>query len=98
MRKIKCNQKKEVLLEEKGNKYLNNIPQEFLIPRLSFMTEQTLSYFTRDVIDIIWKKYAERHHKTFHDIENYFMKLYQGKEKASRNNCECKYFSFTSSR
>ena len=53
MRKIKCNQKKEVLLEEKGNKYLNNIPQEFLIPRLSFKTEQTLSYFTRDIIDLI---------------------------------------------
>ena len=80
MRKIKCNQKK-VILEEKGNKYLNNIPQEFLIPRLSFKTEQTLSYFTRDVKDIIWKKYAERHYKTFHDIQKYFMKLYQGKER-----------------
>ena len=32
----------EVILEEKRSKYLNNIPQEFLIPRLSFKTEQTL--------------------------------------------------------
>ena len=76
----KVQSEKEVILEEKGNKYLNNIPQEFLIPRLSFKTEQTLSYFTRDVIDIIWKKYAERHYKTFHDIQTYFMKLYQIKK------------------
>jgi len=77
----KVQSEKEVILEEKRNKYLNNIPQEFLIPRLSFKTEQTLSYFTRDVKDIIWKKYAERHYKTFHDIQKYFMKLYQGKER-----------------
>ena len=77
----KVQSEKEVILEEKGNKYLNNIPQEFLIPRLSFKTEQILSYFTRDIIDLIWKKYAERHYKTFHDIQKYFMKLYQGKER-----------------
>ena len=40
-----------------------------------------MSYFTHDIIDLIWKKYAERHYKTFHDIQNYFMKLYQGKER-----------------
>ncbi|XP_066341137.1 uncharacterized protein [Miscanthus floridulus] len=67
----------EVILEDKRNKYLNNIPQEFLIPRLSFKTEQTLSYFTLDIKDLIWKKYAERHYKTIHDIQKYFMKLYQ---------------------
>ena len=77
----KVQSEKEVILEEKRNKYLNNISQEFLIPRLSFKTKQTLSYFTRDVKDIIWKKYAERHYKTFHDIQKYFMKLYQGKER-----------------
>ena len=71
----------EVILEEKENKYLNNTPQEFFIPRLSFKTQQILSYFTRDIIDLIWKKYVGRHYKTFHDIQNYFMKLYQGKER-----------------
>jgi hypothetical protein len=40
-----------------------------------------MSYFTRDIIDLIWKKYAERHYKTFDDIQNYFIKIYQGKEK-----------------
>jgi hypothetical protein len=40
-----------------------------------------LSYFTWDIIDLIWKKYAERHYKTFHDIQNYFTKIYQGKER-----------------
>ena len=49
----KVQSEKEVILEEKRNKYLNNIPQEFLIPRLSFKTEQTLLYFTRDIIDLI---------------------------------------------
>jgi hypothetical protein len=48
----------EVNLEKEGNKHINNTPQEFLIPRLSFKTDQTLSYFTQDIIDLIWKKYA----------------------------------------
>jgi hypothetical protein len=57
-----------VSLGKEGNKYINNTPQEFLIPRLSFKTNQALSYFTQDIIDLIWKKYAERHYKTFQDI------------------------------
>jgi hypothetical protein len=45
----------EVNLEKdkKTNKYLNSIPQKFLIPRLNFKTEQILSYFTQDIIDLI---------------------------------------------
>ena len=54
--KNKVQSEGEVILEEKGNKYLKNIPQEFLIPRLSFKTEQILSYFTHDIIDLIWEK------------------------------------------
>jgi hypothetical protein len=70
-----------VSLEKDESKYINNIPQEFLIPRLSFKTDQTLSYCTQDIIDLIWKKYAKRHYKTFQDIQNYFTKIYQGKER-----------------
>jgi hypothetical protein len=65
-----------VSLEKDKSKYINNILQEFLIPRLSFKTDQTLSYYTQDIIDLIWKKYAKRHCKTFQDIQNYFMKIY----------------------
>jgi hypothetical protein len=32
-------------------------PYEFLIPKLSFKTEQTLSILTQDIIDLIWEKY-----------------------------------------
>ena len=34
----KVQSEEEVILEKKGNKYLNNTPQEFFIPRLSFKT------------------------------------------------------------
>ena len=73
----------EVSLEKdkKEYKYLGNTPQEFLVPRISFKTEQVLSCFTQDIIDLIWSKYAERQYKTFLDIQNYFIKLYQGKER-----------------
>ena len=68
-------------MRKKENKYLGNTPQEFLVPRISFKTEQVLSCFTQDIIDLIWSKYAERQYKTFLDIQNYFIKLYQGKER-----------------
>ena len=42
---------------------------------------KVLSCFTQDIIDLIWIKYAERQYKTFLDIQNYFIKLYQGKER-----------------
>jgi hypothetical protein len=45
-----------VSLEKDESKYINNIPQEFLILRLSFKTDQILSYFTQDIIYLIWKK------------------------------------------
>src|SRR5688572_3644225 len=64
--------KKDCFNDKRKNKYLVNTPQEFLIPRISFKTEQVLAYFTQDIIDLIWKKYAERQYKTFHDIQNYF--------------------------
>uniref|UniRef100_K4A1R9 Uncharacterized protein n=1 Tax=Setaria italica TaxID=4555 RepID=K4A1R9_SETIT len=73
--------KKDCFNDKRKNKYLVNTPQEFLIPRISFKTEQVLAYFTQDIIDLIWKKYTERQYKTFHDIQNYFMKLYQGVER-----------------
>ena len=69
------------LEERKKDKYLTNTPQEFLLPRISFKTDQVLSYFTQDIRDIIWNKYAERQYKTFQVIQNYFMKLYQGRER-----------------
>jgi hypothetical protein len=43
----------EVSLEKEESKYINNTPREFFIPRLSFKTEQTLSCFTQDIIDLI---------------------------------------------
>jgi hypothetical protein len=60
--------KEEVSLEKVGSKYINNIAQEFLVPRLTLKTDQTLTYFTQDIIDLIWKKYVKRHYKTFQDI------------------------------
>lgn len=59
----------EVKLEKEGTKNITNIPQEFLIPRLSFKTDHILSYFAQDIIDLIWEKYAERQYKTFQDIQ-----------------------------
>ena len=35
-------------------------PYEFLIPRLSFKTDQMLSCLDQDIINLIWKKYHER--------------------------------------
>ena len=46
----------EVSLEKESSKCLTNIPQDFLIPRLSFKTDHVLSYFTQDIIQLIWKK------------------------------------------
>ena len=46
-------QSEEVILEEKGNQYLNNTPQEFLIPRFGFKTKQILPYFTHYIIYLI---------------------------------------------
>ena len=40
--------------------YHYNIAYEFLTLRISFKTEQIFSYFTQDIIDLIWGKYAER--------------------------------------
>jgi hypothetical protein len=77
--KYENNIPKEVGLKNEGSKHINNIPQEFLIPRLSFKTNHILSYFTQDIIDLIWEKYAERHYKTFQDIQDYFLKIYKGK-------------------
>uniref|UniRef100_K3YY54 Uncharacterized protein n=1 Tax=Setaria italica TaxID=4555 RepID=K3YY54_SETIT len=77
----KTSPKEDCSNDKRENKYLVNTLQEFLIPRISFKIEQVLAYFTQDIIDLIWKKYAERQYKTFHDIQNYFMKLYQGVER-----------------
>ncbi|KAK8457958.1 hypothetical protein SEVIR_3G277250v4 [Setaria viridis] len=77
----KISPKEDSSNDKRNNKYLVNTPHEFLIPRISFKTEQVLAYFTQDIIDLIWKKYAERQYKTFHDIQNYFMRLYQGIER-----------------
>jgi hypothetical protein len=77
--------KEEVSLEKEESKHIKNTPQEFLIPRLSFKTDQTLSYFTQDIIDLIWKKYAERHYKTFQNIQNYFYEDISRERKTFRN-------------
>ena len=56
-------------------------PYEFLIPRLSFKTDQMLSCLGPDIISLIWKKYHERQMRLFQCLQNYFMDLYKGKEK-----------------
>jgi hypothetical protein len=56
---VKNKSEEVVSLEKDGSKYINNIPQEFLIPRLSFKTDQIISYFTQDIIYLIWKKYKD---------------------------------------
>ena len=56
-------------------------PYEFLTPKISFKTEQTLSCFTQDIKDLIWKKYTERQHNKFKNIQKYFMNLYIEKNK-----------------
>ena len=61
--------------------YRYNIPYEFLPPRISFKTEQILSYFPQEITDLIWGKYAERQRKIFLDIQSFFMKLYKGNER-----------------
>jgi len=61
--------------------YRYNIAYEFLTLRISFKTEQIFSYFTQDIIDLIWGKYAERQNRIFLDIQSFFMKLYKGNER-----------------
>jgi len=63
----------------KPNKLPTNTPYESLIPRLSFKTEQTLSYLTKDTTNLIWEKYKERKMTLFHNLQKYFMSLYEGK-------------------
>ena len=79
--KIKLVEEVSLEKDKKENKYLDKTQQEFIVPRISFKTEQVLSCFAQDIIDLIWSKYAERQYKTFLDIQNYFIKLYQGKER-----------------
>jgi len=74
--------------ESKRNKFMDkisknniNIPYEFLIPRLSFKTDQMLSCFNKDIKDLIWKKYAERQNKMFLMLQEYFKNIYIGEEK-----------------
>ena len=38
------------------SKHNISTPYEFLTPKMSFKTEQTLSCFTQDIKDLIWKK------------------------------------------
>ncbi|KAJ1256727.1 hypothetical protein BS78_K322400 [Paspalum vaginatum] len=56
----------------------NNIPYEYLIPRMSFKTNQMLSFFTQDIKILILDKYAERHQKVFYNLQEYFMNIHQG--------------------
>ena len=74
--------------ESKRNKFMDkisknniNISYEFLISRLSFKTYQMLSYFDKDIKDLIWKKYAERQKKMFLILQEYFKTIYIGEEK-----------------
>ena len=54
---------------------------ENLQPRLSFKTEQTLSCFGQDILDLIWQKFKERQMKIFLGLQDYFFDLLEGRER-----------------
>jgi len=82
----------EISLEkDKEYKYLSNTPQEFLVPRINFKTEQVhVGYYRSNMEQICWK--------TIQNLSWYtklFYKIISRKRKAIRNNCQSKYLSFT---
>uniref|UniRef100_I1Q393 CCHC-type domain-containing protein n=1 Tax=Oryza glaberrima TaxID=4538 RepID=I1Q393_ORYGL len=54
---------------------------ENLQPRLSFRTEQTLSCFGQDILDLVWRKFKERQMKIFLGLQDYFFDLLEGRER-----------------
>lgn len=54
---------------------------ENLQPRLSFKTEQTLSCFGQDILDLVWQKFKERQMKIFLGLQDYFFDLLEGRER-----------------
>ena len=54
---------------------------ENLQPRLSFKTEQTLSCFGQDILDLVWQKFKERQMKIFLGLQDYFFDLVEGRER-----------------